>query len=103
RRFPQHAAKRTTIYNGVDLPRFQVRSEQEPRGHRLLYVGRISREKGIHILLDAFSAVLDRVPDASLDLVGSDTYQGGQMISELDEDPLVGALTHLASQPAWQH
>ena len=56
-------------------------------------MGRISREKGIHTLLDAFAAVLDRVPDASLDLVGSDTYQGRQMILDLDEDPLVRALT----------
>jgi len=95
RRFPQHAAKCTTIYNGVDLAHFQVRSEQKPRGHRLLYVGRISREKGIHFLLDTFSAVLDRVPDASLDLVGSETYQGRQMIEDLDEDPQVRALTSL--------
>ncbi|MEA4943401.1 MAG: glycosyltransferase [Propionicimonas sp.] len=40
------------------------------RGPRLLYVGRISPEKGIELLLDAFALVRDAVPDAELMIVG---------------------------------
>ena len=40
------------------------------KGPRLLYVGRISAEKGIELLLDAFALVRDNVPDAELMIVG---------------------------------
>jgi glycosyltransferase involved in cell wall biosynthesis len=39
-------------------------------GPRLLYVGRISAEKGIDLLLDAFELVRDAIPQAELMLVG---------------------------------
>ncbi|MDR1852175.1 MAG: glycosyltransferase [Propionibacteriaceae bacterium] len=39
-------------------------------GPRLLYVGRISAEKGIDLLLDAFALIRDRIPDAELMIVG---------------------------------
>jgi glycosyltransferase involved in cell wall biosynthesis len=38
---------------------------------RYLYVGRLSREKGLEDLFDAFCIVLKSKPDARLDLVGS--------------------------------
>lgn len=36
----------------------------------LLYVGRLERVKGVHILLDAFRQLLDSHPEATLDIVG---------------------------------
>ncbi|MCX4538318.1 glycosyltransferase family 4 protein [Streptomyces sp. NBC_01669] len=36
----------------------------------LLYVGRLERVKGVHILLDAFRLLLDEHPGATLDIVG---------------------------------
>jgi glycosyltransferase involved in cell wall biosynthesis len=38
---------------------------------RFLYIGRLSREKGLDDLLDAFHGVLARWPEARLDVVGS--------------------------------
>jgi len=54
------AFSRTSRDSGPDHP--------SPR--RLLYVGRISPEKGVHDLLDAFELILRQYPDTSLTLVG---------------------------------
>ncbi|MFQ5527060.1 MAG: glycosyltransferase family 4 protein [Thermoanaerobaculia bacterium] len=76
RRFPFLAERCHTVFNGVDLEAFApalpgvLRDTGEPAEKRLLYVGRISPEKGVHVLLEAFSEVLDQHPDARLDLVG---------------------------------
>lgn len=40
---------------------------------RLLFVGRLESRKGIDVLLDAIPSVLERFPDAILDVVGDDT------------------------------
>jgi len=42
----------------------------------LLYVGRISPHKGIHLLLDAFSVVQRSYPKARLMIVGKETFGG---------------------------
>jgi glycosyltransferase involved in cell wall biosynthesis len=72
-RFPEYADKCITIYNGVDPDRFYplspAGSRHSPR--RILYVGRVSPEKGIHILLSAFASVADKFPDCQLDIVGA--------------------------------
>jgi glycosyltransferase involved in cell wall biosynthesis len=38
---------------------------------RILYVGRVSPEKGIHVLLSAFANVAEQYPGCELDIVGS--------------------------------
>ncbi|MEM2915561.1 MAG: glycosyltransferase family 4 protein, partial [Candidatus Bathyarchaeia archaeon] len=37
---------------------------------RLLFVGRVSPEKGVHVLLEAFQKVISRYPKAQLEIVG---------------------------------
>ncbi|MFF3437951.1 glycosyltransferase [Streptosporangium sp. NPDC002721] len=44
--------------------------EATPRGSRVVYVGRLSREKGIDFLLESFGHVVERRPRATLILVG---------------------------------
>ena len=68
------------IPNGVDLAAFAETSPDESSAARLrldlderpvvVCVGRLCREKGQDVLLDAWPAVLERVPDAQLVLVG---------------------------------
>lgn len=131
-RFPHHAERCHTLYNGVDLSHFfaepctesancndgiqkqnsiqkqngivginvginvgfNAGSNPEENGHRgndqqgttqqtngtrqidgtrkeLLFVGRISPEKGIHILLQAMNKVVTEVPQAHLNIVGT--------------------------------
>ncbi|HOQ53073.1 MAG TPA: glycosyltransferase [Micropruina sp.] len=62
------------VPNGLDpLP---PRAPIPPaKGPRLLYVGRVSAEKGLDLLLDAFELVQDFEPDAELMIVG-DWHEG---------------------------
>ena len=46
--------------------------------HSVLYVGRVHPEKGIHLLVEAFRRVVEKVPDATLEIVGpSEESRGG--------------------------
>lgn len=72
-RFPALAGRIETIGNGVDLDLFRPRPERsaESAGGQILYVGRRSPEKGVHILIDAFDRLARRRQDVSLSLVGA--------------------------------
>jgi glycosyltransferase involved in cell wall biosynthesis len=62
-------AKVRVVPNGTDaLPVLPPISKH--RGPRLLYVGRISMEKGIGLMLEAFELVRDQIPNAELMIVG---------------------------------
>lgn len=55
--------------NGAD-PLPHTPALPTPHGPRILYVGRIAPEKGIPLLLEAFSWVRDEIPNAELMIVG---------------------------------
>lgn len=94
-RFPALRERCVTVYNSVDLDRFDgppaagVRDEGPPR---LLYVGRLSPEKGVHVLLDAFRLVARRHPDARLDLIGTPGLLAHEMLVGLSRDPVIRGL-----------
>lgn len=71
-RFPEHASRMHTIGNGVDIDRFRPSATQAPAGGpiRLLFVGRISPDKGVHLLMEAFDRLARERRDVVLDLVG---------------------------------
>ncbi len=83
RDFPMIANRVVTAYNGIDAEEFsrdrdyRVGSQREEK--RILYAGAVSPHKGIHILLDAFSMVVQRYPRVRLDVVGP---HGGYPLSE---------------------
>lgn len=69
----------SVIPNGVDMEVFSGRGDgvsfkerYHVDGKVVLFVGRLSREKGLRYLLDAMPDVLKGVPDALLVLVGED-------------------------------
>ncbi|TDF92564.1 glycosyltransferase family 4 protein [Paenibacillus piri] len=81
--FPQAAGKLRTIYSGVDLSRFapwtesksarqsrdSIRAQYNIASKKvILFVGRLSRNKGPHVLVRAMSEL--RHPDAVLVIVG---------------------------------
>lgn len=74
RNFSMLADHLATIYNGIDPEDFaREKDYRTARGRnekRLLYAGNLSPSKGIHILLDGFKLVLQRYPNARLDIVG---------------------------------
>ncbi len=69
--FPELAARIASVPNGVDLPRFPATAGAgSPEGAQILQVGRISPEKGHHVLVRAFARICTRFPRARLVLVG---------------------------------
>ena len=95
RRFPQFASRCHTLYNGVDVDRFTPKAgtqEAHAGKKQLLYVGRLSPEKGLHVLIDAFEKVSLQYPEAELKIVGRDGSQPMEWLSALG-DPLVDPKT----------
>lgn len=54
------------IYNGIHLFSY----EKLIHSQNLLYVGRLTTEKGVLVLIDAFKKVIKKIPDAQLMIVG---------------------------------
>ncbi|HEX2529686.1 MAG TPA: glycosyltransferase family 4 protein [Geminicoccus sp.] len=71
-RLPSHADRIWPIGNGIDPELFsQNQEERRPRPIRkLIMVGRVSPEKGPHVLLEAFARLAPAYPDLTLELVG---------------------------------
>ncbi|CAM4013359.1 glycosyltransferase family 4 protein [Cohnella lubricantis] len=80
-RVPRAASKIGIVYPGVDPQRFagwNPDAERAARGWQnrriVLYVGRLIPLKGVHLLLEAMPAIIRRVPDALLVVVGGAYY-----------------------------
>lgn len=72
-RFPELLARCGVVPNGVDVEAFDASRKPSPvprDGGTVVFVGRISPEKGIHDLLRAFALILRRRPRAELRIVG---------------------------------
>lgn len=96
-RFPEYADRCQVVYNGVD-PKYFSSSVETPANHsagpkRLLFVGRVSPEKGIHVLIAAFNQVLEEYPDVQLDIVGPPAAAPYEYIVMISDDPLVRDLS----------
>jgi glycosyltransferase involved in cell wall biosynthesis len=94
-RFPSISARCQTVYDGVDTDRFCPDTEiAAPDGGpaRLLYVGRLSPEKGIHILIQAFKILAESRPTLQLHLVGSAHTQRYLYLASDLNDPAAASL-----------
>ena len=95
-RFPGLENKVRVVFNGCDVERFTPREEQARsqagETQRVLFVGRISPEKGVHDLMDAFAAFAARRPEIQLDLVGGAGSLPADFLVGLSRDPLVRQL-----------
>ncbi len=96
RQFPQFANRCQTVYNGVDATQFNGAHKPNPNNPqspgRVLYVGRLSPEKGIHILLEAFKTVVRHFPQAQLEVVGPPGSAPYEFLVGLSDDPNVQGL-----------
>ena len=68
-RVPELAPASYTVYSGVDTDRF-VPAPERVVGDRIVYAGRVTPEKGVHVLVDAFRMLADHRPDLELVLAG---------------------------------
>jgi glycosyltransferase involved in cell wall biosynthesis len=64
---------------------------------KFLYIGRLSVEKGLFDLLDAFRYVRDQTPEAKLDIVGSGLVEG-ELVARAKELGLGSAVSFLGSK-----
>jgi glycosyltransferase involved in cell wall biosynthesis len=100
--FPALAERCRVLHNGVDPaafpPRERVVAERGAalgalrtrlgvRGPVVLYVGRLSSEKGVHVVLDAFARVRGRFPEATCVIVGP-SWGPIRKVRTPDEGPL---------------
>lgn len=91
--FPSLAHRCRTLYNGVDVtPVGAGRRGNGDPVRRILFVGRISPEKGLHVLLEAFREIAERCPEAQLDIVGPRAALPLAFIYKLSDDPKVSGL-----------
>ncbi len=94
--FPEFADRCVTLYNGIDTSFFAGEtnpvSKEKKERRTILSVGRLSPEKGVHVLIEAFSQIAESIPDAELMLVGSPGPTAFEFIVLLTKDPNVAAL-----------
>jgi glycosyltransferase involved in cell wall biosynthesis len=77
-RFPEVAPRCFTVRNGVDTIRFcplpgvppQKQNLQKQNIKRILFLARVSPEKGAHVLIQAFKILAESRPALRLDIVG---------------------------------
>ena len=88
RRFPAAEKKMRVVYSGVDPKKYnppwteagaakklEMKSKYGLQDYRvILYVGRLSIKKGVHILIDAMEKVMQTHPDTALVIAGSKWY-----------------------------
>lgn len=89
--YPNVRTKFVTVFNGVEAERFAGQSAGAPHdaGFRLMFVGRVSPEKGIHVMLDAIEELSDEFPNLHLEIIGNKTAAPFEFIVGVTDDPLV--------------
>ncbi|NJK38514.1 MAG: glycosyltransferase family 4 protein [Oscillatoriales cyanobacterium SM2_3_0] len=55
-------------------------------------MGRVSPEKGVHLLIEAFCQIAPQYPGIELKIVGSEAVPGRELLVQLSQDPEVAAL-----------
>jgi glycosyltransferase involved in cell wall biosynthesis len=84
-------------YDPLDVLRHYQATSFDANAPKFLYVGRLSIEKGLNDLLDAFNLVHATMPRASLELVGAGPLKE-ELITRTRELGLVNAVTFSGSK-----
>jgi glycosyltransferase involved in cell wall biosynthesis len=94
RGFPKFSERCETVVNGVDVATFAPgdRGRASSQGGRILWTGRISPEKGLHILLDAFAQVLKAYPNAQLEVIGPEEQMPLEALLTCDDEEKIAPL-----------
>lgn len=94
-RFPELADRCSTIWNAVDTNRYRPAPEKHPdRSPTILYYGRLSPEKGLHVVLKAFGQIVEKIPTARLLIAGQLALAGAEFVDPFGSDPLFADMVH---------
>ncbi len=74
KKYPEYAHKVETLYHGVNITKFSPGVFSEKKDLTILFVGRLSYDKGVHVLLEAFRRLCDNYPNILLKIVGSSWF-----------------------------
>lgn len=74
-----HKSKIVVVSNGVDTNKFKAKARPKTN-FKILYVGRLSHEKKIDIVIKAFAKVVKDLPQAKMEIVGD-----GPMLENLKD------------------
>jgi spore coat protein SA len=99
RSWPQFAGRCRTVYNGVTLSEFEGATVERHNPKRLLFVGRISPDKGVHVLVEAFAQVLAKHPTAELKIVGPLATLPKSFCLSMAQEPIVQDLARFYGRP----
>ncbi|MFO1039833.1 MAG: glycosyltransferase family 4 protein [Geminicoccaceae bacterium] len=91
-RFPSEAAKIATIGNGVDTERFTPAAEAPAGPPVLANIGRISPDKGVHVLTEAFARLAPEFPDLRLEISGPVGLLPAGTLAIMEPHPALQAL-----------
>jgi len=89
-RFPQFEKQCATVPNAAPMAEEYDRAHAHP--YYVLFVGRVSPEKGVHVLVRAFHEVLTRFPQARLHIAGGIGSAPYDLLVGLSDDPHVADL-----------
>ncbi len=95
RALPDYSARIRTIYNAVDVDLFYEKQRSCPRvgmERKILLVGRISPEKGIHTLLEVFHRLLEEEASLRLAIIGPDWVVPIEVIINMSDSDIVSQL-----------
>jgi glycosyltransferase involved in cell wall biosynthesis len=71
--WPEFAGRVHVVHNGVAPEEFVQIGEAPPRSEkscRVLFVGRVVPDKGVHVLIEAFNGLVEELPHTELVIVG---------------------------------
>lgn len=94
--FPNFPGLVATVGNGVDVTHFKPREappkRYESKRRSILFVGRISPEKGVHTLVEAFRTIAGEFEDVDLVIAGPHAALSSDFLASLSSDQRVRAL-----------
>lgn len=94
-RFPELSERIVAIPNGTQVPETPPKPRAETDEVEILFTGRLSPEKGVHVLLEAFGEVHRRHPKTRLTVIGPTAPAPKTFVDPFDEDPLFDGMRHL--------
>lgn len=94
-RYKKYTSRCETVLNGVDENKYQpgIRNRDYDGRHRILFVNRVSPEKGVHVLLEAIAIVQHTRSDFIVDIIGGQGACPKPYIIDVTDDPIVKRLS----------